>query len=395
MKNSDPDDAAAPGIRVAIDGMLLTRHFSGVETSILNLSRALARLGRDQCTLFVPREFEEDEITGRRFATNTRNVPATRRVARIVWEQCVLPGILKSGRFDVLHAPGYLAPLCASTPVVLNVYDLIAIQFPQWCRLTNRINYRLLLPPSVRKAAAVIVPSQCVARDVGTVFPQAAGKTHVVPLGVDRAFRPVRVESREEALRRKHNLGGGFLLFVGNREPKKNLGALVDAFRLLKEAGGVLQKLVFVGGKEWGCRGLYAQIRTCGLADEIIFAGYASEDDLVSWYNMADVMVMPSLYEGFGLPPLEAMACGVPVVCSNSGALPEVVGDAALTVAPSDTGALANALRQVLRDAALRRTLVGRGLERAARFSWDAAAEGVARVYRTVAGRDGSSGGAP
>lgn len=371
-------------MRIALDGLLLHGPFSGVEVAILSLAQALGAHGAADYTLFVPGRCPAPDLDGPRLRTVRVRGPTHVRAVRLAWEQAVFPGRLRAGGFDLVHAPGYLAPLAARLPVVLTVYDLIALRFPAWCRPANRVNYALLLPPSVRKAAGIVVPSEATRRDLAARFPGAEARTAVIPLGIDAAFAPRCDPAAQARLRARYGLPPRFILFVGDLEPKKNLPRLIDAFRLLRAGGGPDHGLVLAGHPSWGDAELRRRIAAAGLGGEVVLTGFVPAADLPDLYGMADVLAFPSRYEGFGIPPLEAMACGVPVVASSAGALPEVVGDAGLLVDPDDEAALAGALRDALTRPDLRAELAARGRERAARFTWRRAAEATERFYGAV-----------
>lgn len=371
-------------MKIAVNGMLLSRRSSGVEVSILNLARALSRFGSEDYLFYVPARFPERKPEGTHFRTIKTGVPAHFRPARILWEQFVLPEIISRERVDLLHAPGYIAPLRANVPVVITLYDIIALLFPGWCKVSNYLHYRIFLPLSVKKAAGIIVPSDFTGRDVVKRFPVAENKVRVIHLGVNSDFRVIRDDDRFSLLRKKYDLGEKFILFVGKQEPKKNLVRLVEAFHGLRSQGSIRHKLVVAGEKGWQCSPIFRRIRELGLQAEVVFTGFIPPEELPYMYNMADLFVFPSLYEGFGLPPLEAMACGVPVVCSNRGAIPEVVGDAALLFNPLDIPGMAGAMKEAITNHQVRRDLVNKGMERAKLFSWQKTAEATEHFYREV-----------
>jgi glycosyltransferase involved in cell wall biosynthesis len=206
----------------------------------------------------------------------------------------------------------------------------------------------------------------------------------VVPAGVGPEYHPISDQATLETVRRRYNLPRRFILHVGTLEPRKNLVRLMEALRAIADREPETA-LVLVGGKGWLYEDIFAGVERLGLAGKVIFPGYVAEADLPAVYNLAAVLAYPSLYEGFGIPPLEAMACSVPVVSSNSSSLPEVVGDAALLVEPTDSDALASALLRALSDNDLRQTLTKRGLARAAAFSWPAAATKLLEAYKRCA----------
>lgn len=374
-------------MRIAINGILLTRCVSGVETAIANLARALARCGQEEYILYLPEPAAVPDITGPRFRTVRCRLPLRSRLGRMFWEQVTLPRLVRRAGVDLLHAPGYLAPLAPGVPVVITVYDLIALLFPRLCTLSNAINYRLQLPLSVARANGIIACSEATRRDLLHRYPKAAPRTSLVPLGVSAEFHPWTDAVQKDALRRRYALPERFILFVGQLEPKKNLAGLLRAFAALRAGGLSTHQLVIAGSRGWGCAAFEQTLAELALGPAVVLPGFIPPADLPGVYSLADLFVFPSLCEGFGLPPLEAMACGVPVVVSNRGALPETVGEAARVVDPMDTAALADAMREILTQDELRRTLVRRGLEHVRPFTWDRTALATEAVYRAVLSR--------
>ncbi len=373
-------------MRIALNGLLLSRSFSGVEIAILNLAQALAEHGSEDYTLYVPGRFPLPPIEGKRLTMRRTWMPTHYRPVRILWEQLMLPRLLAVGGFDIVHAPGYLAPLLTRTPVVITVYDIIALQFPGWCRPSNRINYGVMLPRAIRKAAGIIVPSEATRRDLVACFPSAAGKTHTIPLAADDEFGKPTDPAKREAVRRRYDLPEKFILFVGNVEPKKNLERLVEAHGELRKRGHT-HTLVIAGNVAWGLCDLPGRVRELGLQDSVVFTGVVPPEDLPSLYSLADVFVFPSLYEGFGLPPLEAMAAGVPVVASNRASLPEVTGDAAVLVDPLQVTSIANAIQEVLTSGELRKHLKAKGWQRTRMFTWAETARATEAFYGHIRGQ--------
>jgi len=368
-------------VRIAYNGALLSRHFSGVEVAIVSLVRALAEFGRHDYTLFVPPRFSAALPDRDRLIVRSTRLPTNMRPFRILWEQAVFPRIAARGKFDVIHAPGYIAPLKAKSPVVLTVYDLIALKFPEWCHAANRLHYGVMLPRSIQRADAIIVPSEATRRDIVERFPEAEARITVVPLGLGAEFRPVTDEGIRGDVRARLGLPDRYILFVGNTEPKKNLVRLLDACHLLRQSHAAVPHLAIAGCDAWGHDEVVDRIRELGLGEDVCVLGFVPQEDLPTLYSMAEIFAFPSLYEGFGLPPLEAMACDTPVLTSDRGSLPEVVGDAALVVDPEDPSSIAVGLRQLLEDAALRDTLIARGRERVRRYTWRQAAEATEKVY--------------
>src|SRR5262249_42286431 len=229
-----------------------------------------------------------------------------------------------------------------------------------------------------------IADSDATRRDLLRYYRVAPQKVRAVPLGVEPAFRPVELEAARALAAERYGLTSPFLLFVGTLEPRKNLRALLEAYRRLLSSHtgeGDAPTLAVAGARGWWYRDLYRLARELGLDGRVRFLGRVPDADLPPLYSAAAAFVYPSLYEGFGLPPLEALACGTPVVCSDRSSLPEVVGDAGLLVDPTQPAALAGALARILDDPALRQELRGRGLERAARYTWARTAAETVQVY--------------
>ena len=367
-------------MRVAINALLLTGQFSGVEKAIWSLLRHLVP-ERDEFTALVGRDFDERLLEEAAVGIERLPVTPRSRLARIIYEEWFLSRRLTN--YEVFHAPGYVAPRKLPCPLVLTIYDLIAITHPELARWSNAAHYRLRLPRSARAAARVIAPTEFVAGQVVERLGVERQRVRVVRLGVDERFKPPEQEFRS-AVRARHHLARPFVLFVGNIEPKKNLEALIRAFAILR-GRGLPHELVLVGKRGWKCRGVFKLPAQLGVADAVRFLGYVREEDLPAIYGASELFVFPSLIEGFGLPPLEAMACGVPVITSEAPALVETTGEAALHVAAGEVEALAEAMRSALTDHALRERLRAAGLERAARFTWPEAAEATRAVYREAA----------
>ncbi len=283
---------------------------------------------------------------------------------------------------DLFHATEHLLPRFSAIRTVFTLHDLIFLFHPETHKPMNRWFLTLMMPRFLRAADAVIAVSECTKRDAVRAYGIPEEKITVIYEGVSPRFRPAD-PAAIAAVRQKYGLPEHFILYVGTIEPRKNLTALLEAFANLQSAIGNLH-LVFVGKKGWLYEGFFRRLRELGLEERVHFTGYVPDEDLPVLYSAADLFVFPSLYEGFGLPVLEAMACGVPVVCSNTSSLPEVAGDAALLVDPTDVRALAAAMERALTDQALRATLRARGLERARRFTWEEAARRTLEVYRQV-----------
>lgn len=372
-------------MKIAIDATLVSSPASGVETCIRDLVRALVRWGTADYALFGPPDLLAGPLpSGRRVTLVSPALPRGNRLARIAWQHLQLPRLLRRHAVPLLHAPGYTAPLAGRTPLVLTVYDTLALDHPEWCKTANWLHYRLTMPAAIRRAARLIVPSSAVRQAILARVPAAADRIEIIHPGLRDGLAPVTDEEALHAFRARRGLDSGYILFLGNLEPKKNLARLVRAYHELRRTGRTACRLVIAGRRGWKDDDVFATVRALGLQDEVVFTGFVSDQDLALFYGAADLFVFPSLYEGFGLPPLEAMACGSPVVTSDRGALPEAVAGAALTVNPLDIAGLADAMHRALSDAGLRARLRAAGLERARDFDWRRAAEATEAVYAQV-----------
>jgi glycosyltransferase involved in cell wall biosynthesis len=325
----------------------------------------------------------------RRFPPNpgltlrTSWLPTTHPLVRIGWEQLVQPFVLWQEKIDLLHSLAFVTPLLSPCPSVITIYDLSFLIFPQGFKHSKRLYLTLLTRLSARKARRIITISESTKRDTVRLLGASSNKVDVVYCGVDKAFRPLP-EREIASFRQKRGLPERIILFVGTIEPRKNVARLVEAYSRARD-GQV--KLVIGGARGWLYKEVFARVEELDLRGDVLFPGYISPDELPLWYNAAELFVYPSLYEGFGLPPLEAMACGTPVITSNVSSLPEVVGEAGLTVDPMNSKGLAEAINQVLGDGALRQSMRERGLARASRFSWAKASRETVEVYRRALGR--------
>ncbi len=308
-------------------------------------------------------------------------LPTTNPLARIVWEQAVAPPVLLRDRPDALLCPLNVAPLLAPCPTVVTVHDLAFLRF-RLHQPAKRLYLAALTRVSVRRAAHVITVSEFTRREVLDLLGVPPAKVTAIPNGRDPRFQPVD-ESTLAAFRARMRLPPRFLLFVGTLEPRKNVPTLLRAYARVKER--LRLPLVIGGGKGWLYDEIFALVRELSINDEVRFLGFVDRDDLPLLYAAATAFVYPSLYEGFGFPPLEAMASGTPVVVSDAGSLQEVVGDAGMIVPARDVDALAESLVRVTHDDAWRAELRARGLRRARQFCWEDAAAATVDILRQVA----------
>jgi glycosyltransferase involved in cell wall biosynthesis len=367
-------------MHVAIDARLLGYAPGGIAEYTRQLIAALARIGQpERLTVLQGRRAVPPFATGEGIAWRRLLTPPHHP-----WEQWLLPLELLAVPCDLLHCPDFIPPFRRRCPAVITVHDLAFLRYPELLTLESR-RYYGQIARAVASADHIIAVSETTARDLVELLDVPRKWISVVPEAPGPQFRPVAdAEERRRALQR-YGLDRPYLLFVGTIEPRKNLGTLLKAFRCLRSETEAV--LVLAGRRGWLWQPVLDEIERLNLQDRVRLLDGVRAADLPALYSGASVFVFPSLYEGFGLPPLEAMACGTPVVCSSAGSLPEVVGDAALLVPPTDAEALAAAVRQVLTDPDLQNALRQRGVERSRLFSWERTAWATLAVYQRVQSR--------
>ncbi len=370
-------------MRVAINADFFDNP-GGIGTYMRNVVRALPAVDPDgDYTLLFPPSTNDPSPDSTAPASMRRAVVPPRNT--LLRTTVTLPLAALRRRIDVLHVQYAAPPLCPAR-VVVHVHDLIHEYHPEYYAPSVVTKFRIMVPLTVRHAARVLTDSQYSKRDIVRRY-RVPPDNVVVALGAaDPVYRRVHDPARLAEVRTRYGTGEHFILYVGNIERRKNLRTLIEAYVRLRRTDAVRARLVLVGRSVWLSDDIFAAARDSGYADELVFTDYVPEDDLVALYSAADLFVFPSLFEGFGIPVLEAMACGAPVVCSNATSLPEVAGDAALMCDPLDVDGLARSMAVVLDDPTLRGTLSATGMRRAALFSWEDTARTIAGVYRDAAG---------
>jgi glycosyltransferase involved in cell wall biosynthesis len=372
-------------LRIGIDLTSIWRPNTGMLVYAARLARELLLVDKqNKYTLFfageIHPEFRELEGTFRPLVVPLRD--------EVICKQLLLPSLCNTHRFDVIHFPGFPPPVACFRPFIWTLHDATPWLYPETMDLKGRLYFQCVGGWAARFSKAIITDSNDAKRKIIAALRLPEMKVNVIYLGIDDGFKKLDNQSFLDSVRLRYGLPEKFMLGVGTLEPRKNLPFLIRAFRQMRHANQTKLGLVLVGRTGWRSAALQGELGR--EAEDVVLTGFVPQADLVALYNLAEVFVLPSLYEGFGLPPLEAMACGCPVIVSNRGSLPEVVGDAALLIDPTCQNSLVAAIRAVEADSSLREDLARKGFERVERFSWRSAAVQTLELYRTVAGRHAS-----
>jgi len=368
-------------VRIGIDARKL--HDFGIGTYIRNLLRQLARLDRETEFVLLCRPEDRDALAV--VGPNFRPVVESSGNYSIA-EQIRIPLALKREGVTLFHAPHYVLPPLVGCRSVVTIHDCIHLMFPQY--LPNRMAFtyaRTSIALAARRATRVMTVSESSKRDILRFVDVKPEKIDVIYNAFDERFGVEPIEEDVVRVRERYQLHDEFVLYAGNVKPHKNLERLIEAYDLVRKRGLDRLKLVMIGDEISKYAALRRAVHQHQLHKYVRFLGYLPEETLAVMYRLAGVFVFPSLYEGFGLPPLEAMASGTPVVTSNASSLPEVAGDAAVLVDPYSPQAIADGIYQVLTDESVRRSLRRKGLARAAQFSWEQSVRRVREIYGEAA----------
>jgi glycosyltransferase involved in cell wall biosynthesis len=368
-------------VRIAIDVRKL--HDYGIGTYVRNLVHGLAQQdGGDTYILLCQRsDMEFVRALGPRF--EALRVDAGNYSMR---EQVTVPIALGRARVDLFHAPHYVVSPLTRCPFVVTIHDCIHLRFPEY--LPNRAAQtyaRAMMRSSAHRARRVLTVSNASKQDILHYLHVPAEKVEVIYNALDERLASPPTDEEVTSIRERFQLTSPFILYTGNIKPHKNVDRLIEAYSILRRRGQQEAQLLIIGDDISKYPNLRRMVHRFQMHKHVRFLGFVPDVTLAALYRLASVFVFPSLYEGFGLPPLEAMAAGVPVVTSNISSLPEVVGDAAVLVDPMDAGAIADAMARVLTDPALRATLIARGYERVKLFSWERSVRRIHEVYAELA----------
>jgi len=363
-------------LRVLVDAHLIGSRETGNETYTINLLYALSNLPNVICGASI--------LPGSKLPSHLLKVEPVPLKSSGNWNRLlnILPAVCRNWRADVLHV-NYVSPFVISCPTVVTVHDVSFKRYPKYFSIRDRLLFATLLPLTLRRAKAVIAVSNHAKEEIVDVFPYLKEKIHVTHGAADPMFQPIQSLELLKNIRVRYGIRSGYILAVGNLQPRKNLIRVIKAFSFVHRQINDIQ-LIIVGKEHWQFSKVYSAVKQFGLENHVAFTGYVPNDDLVMLYSFAKVFVYPSLYEGFGLPILEAMSCGVPVVTSNTSSMPEVAGDAALLIDPQQEDQIAKAILKILNNADLAASLSDKALRRAQFFSWQKTAQETVDIYQAV-----------
>lgn len=375
-------------MRIAIDAHMVGTRETGNETYVLNLVKALGKIDRhnDYFLLSHDPSLLPAELLGRPNFSTVHVLPST----SLVRIPISMPYLAWREGYDLLHV-NYVAPPLSPVPTVVTIHDISYEFFPQFFSPRDRWLLATLVPFSARRAAKIIAVSENTKWDIVKRYAIRSDKVAVTHEAAAPRFKPISNPQQLHGIRDKYGINSSFILTVGNLQPRKNIGRLIEAFVRLRERNALDHQLVIVGQPSWRGSDIHHLVQGRGFQDQVVFTGYVPGDDLPLLCNAATIFVYPSLYEGFGLPPLEAMACGTPVIASNVSSLPEVLGDAAVLVDPYDVEGLAQAILDLLAEPAKLRVLAARGIARSSMFCWEETARRTLLLYEEVHARRGKA----
>ena len=371
-------------MRIAIDARMARNPLSGPGRYAINLIRALANLDNENQYIVIQNANLPEKITkAENFKTIWINHPPL-SLRTVFWLQT----ILEKEKVQIFHSLYFLTPMGGHFTRIITIHDLMVLTFPNFfkgrslpIKIYGKIFTNAFIRTSLACSSRIITDSETVRNQIVQWKPKCSGKISVIYPGIDSTFKRINDMSHLENNRKKFGLAKNIVLYIGNTRPYKNLPRLIKAFKLLNDDQEHKFQLVIGGGESRNLHALKVLKHNLELDDYVVFTGELTDDEVIALMNIADIFVFPSLYEGFGLPPLEAMACGTPVVTSNAGSLPEVVGDSALLVNPLCAQDIADAIQKLFLDQELKQELIRRGFERVKLFSWEKAARETLQVY--------------
>jgi len=374
-------------VHIGINYTSALRQRGGIGRYTRGLVNALSRLdSRNRYTLVVSKDSPLNSTPSLPHNFTFKMLPLSERLLTILWHRLDLPLSIDrwAGPFDLFHSPDFVLPPLRRAPGILTVHDLSFIQHPDGAAPKLRRWLNKVVPDSVNRAQHILADSQSTKEDLEKLLNVAPNKISIVGAGIESRFKPIADAQKLDRLRQKYRLPERFILGLGTLEPRKNYEGLIEAFNLLQVDHPDLH-LVIAGGKGWLYDSIFEAAKKSPASSRVHLIGFVADEDLPALYSLAQVFAFPSHYEGFGIPALEAMACGAPVVAANNSSLPEIAGKAAVLLPATDTTALSNAICQFVSHPSLREEYTKAGIEQAKKFTWETAAEKLLKVYQSLA----------
>ena len=373
-------------MRIGIDARSVLKQRTGVGNYTFNLIRTLSKLDQEnQYVLFYSHHKNVRSaipvIGNPNFESKFIRFP--NKLLNLMWGTLRMPKIdWLVGRVDLYHSPNYTLNMLGRGKSLMTIHDLSFLACRQYSLASGRWHYAFKIKNYAHQVDAIAADSESTKSEIMKYLKVPEEKIHVIHLACSEAFEPLPQSENTQTILDKYKIKGDFILYVGTLEPRKNLKGLIEAYHQTRAKDDFL--LVLAGGTGWKYKHIFRLVDKLRLNDRVVFCGYVPDTELPELYNRASVFAYPSFYEGFGLPPLEAMACGLPVVVSHTTSLPEVVGDAGVYVDPSDIDQISHSIDTVLSDTELRNMLRERGLKRARLFSWEKATSETMKLYRQL-----------
>ncbi len=371
---------------IGINARYIQRPVTGIERYLLELTKNIAKLdSKNKYTLFFNKHLPTIRVTNQpNFEYFVTKHSTQKNIQRIIWEEFFLCHEIIKKDIDIFHGPSFVSPFFKSCKQIITIHDLTFLFFKEGYTLMNRLYFRLFLSRSIRKSDIIIANSNATKNDILKYYKIPEEKIKITYLGIDKDFKKDYSTEELQEIKAKYSIPDKFFLFVGLLSPRKNIKNILDAFYLLKKDATIKHKFVIVGKKGWLYSDIFNFIEQNNLQNEVIFTDYVDENDLPAIYSLATAFLFTSLYEGFGLPILEAMQCSCPVITSNISSMPEVGGNAALYVNPYLVNEIKNAMKSMLENEDLRKDMIKKGHEQAKKFSWEKTAQDTLKIYQDL-----------
>jgi glycosyltransferase involved in cell wall biosynthesis len=368
-------------MRIAVDGLSAKSLYHGMGIYTFNLLKELAPIAHEHNILIYNNSNIFFNISKENNNVEIRNI-TKHRYFRIAWEYTSLPISLKREKVDIFWGPSNFLPPIKPCKFIVTIHDVSSFTYAESYPLARRYYYQWLILNAIRKADLLITVSESTKSDLIKLFHVPVHKIRVIYNGVNENLRPIRIQTELDKIKQKYNLPDEYIFSLGVLEPKKNIERLILAYIELKKSHIDLPKLVVGGSRKYGWKNsrVFQLIKTHKLEQEVLFTDFIPYDDLPAVYSLARAFIFPSIYEGFGLPAVEAMACGTPVITSNVSSLPEIAGGAAILVNPFNVDEIANAILDVLKNDSKRTEMIDKGFENVKRFDWEKSANEILEI---------------